>query len=209
MTMRILSVRRRSPRMEQKTRFQLRTKRSHDPLWRGVAGGLNLLLIFLWTRSSGASSLFFLMFSTSSVFLPTNYVPLSDQITENVPRRAANVSIPKTHELVSREETTFGCTARVVKHVNKKLFASRSIAVLSQKAGPNIPHLSLWKVVFRTKVAPSEGLPSYAITSRPFYDDTPDRNFQFLLDIPQFKNGIALLDLSPHEVHTWVVRHFM
>ena len=120
MTMRILSVRRRSPRMEQKTRFQLRTKRSHDPLWRGVAGGLNLLLIFLWTRSSGASSLFFLMFSTSSVFLPTNYVPLSDQITENVPRRAANVSIPKTHELVSREETTFGCTARVVKHVNKK-----------------------------------------------------------------------------------------
>ena len=62
----------------------------------------------------------FLMHEISSLAEPTKFVPLSDQMTEGVPRRAMKRFIPITQELASIDGTTSRLTARVVMHVNKK-----------------------------------------------------------------------------------------
>ena len=52
--------------------------------------------------------------------LARKLVPLSDQRSDGVPRRAANRSIPMTQLLVSIDSTTSKWTARVVRQVKRK-----------------------------------------------------------------------------------------
>ena len=63
-------------------------------------------------------------------FGATKLVPLSDQITQGMPRRETNLSIPMTQLLVSIDGKTSKWTARVVRQVKKnphRFFVERLI----------------------------------------------------------------------------------
>ena len=75
--------------------FELRTTRSQTPPWWGALGVFNFHS-FRFFKSASLRTCWFqlLMLYMGSFSLATKFVPLSDQTTDGVPRRAQNLQIP-------------------------------------------------------------------------------------------------------------------
>ena len=103
----------------------------------GALGGLNFHLFrFFKSASLRTCSFQLLILYMSSFSLATKFVPLSDQITDGVPRRAHNRAIPITQLLVSMLGTTTKWTARVVRQVKRKPHLFSVNRLTDTKKGP-------------------------------------------------------------------------